>query len=579
MKDDWDRVQAILYSARRLAPAERESFLSAACGNDPDVMSEVRYLLGIDKVSPDSSELLDDPDLTTSPDSKSTNVVTAANLIGATIGGRFEVERKLEQGGMGEVYFAVDQKLDNRPVAIKILSQEFLNEPNLVQRFRQEARALALINHPGVVGVLDADELDDGTPYIVMQYVEGKTLRSQISNGRMELKRVASILSQIGDTLDHVHKKGIFHRDLKPENIMLEANGVESVKIIDFGIAKLKHAALTPITMTDALLGTVMYMSPEQLRGGEITAASDVYSMALIAYEMISGRRPFDASSASQLLAMQHEVGQPASSRWNVPRRAQSVLQGALLFEPSARYQSAGEFGNELARALLGRPFPTWLAITVGALLIIASLVLFVPSISRWTVRSGEQPTGKSGTQSAHACSYWLTVQRTRDGKNYQDPFQSFGEEIFENGDKFRLNVSCAESGYIYIFNEGPPEANSASFRLIYPAAAINNGSAMLGANQLVQSEWITFRGPAGAENFWIVWSFVPVDQLESAKAEAFKNPKGALTNQSLVATREFLRLNQLEIGTRTTHYKSSQMATIRSASDMFVKFIDFKHR
>jgi len=152
-----------------------------------------------------------------------------------------------------------------------------------------------------------------------------------------------------------------------------------------------------------------------------------------------------------------------------------------------------------------------------------------------------------------------------RDGKEYEDPFKSNGEETFESGDKFRLNVSSPNPGYLYVLNEGPPEPNRTSFVMIYPSPALNNGSATLGANQPVQSDWTIFRGPAGAENFWIVWSASPVTQMESARNEAF--------------IREFLRMKQDEVKVRVTHYKASQTVLVRGPGEVLVTLAQFNHR
>jgi len=166
-----------------------------------------------------------------------------------------------------------------------------------------------------------------------------------------------------------------------------------------------------------------------------------------------------------------------------------------------------------------------------------------------------------------------------REGKNYQDPFQSNGQEVFERGDKFRLNISSPQPGYLYVFNEGPPEPVGTSFTVVYPIPATNNGSATLGANQPVQANWITFRGLAGAENFWIVWSASPVSELESAKSAAFKNPDGGLTDQNLVTVKNFLKTKEAEIKVRTTRYKSSQVATVRGTGEMLITLTQFAHR
>jgi hypothetical protein len=235
---------------------------------------------------------------------------------------------------------------------------------------------------------------------------------------------------------------------------------------------------------------------------------------------------------------------------------------------------SAQQFGNELAQALLDphvRSTNKRSVIGFSALILLCAVL---GSIGLWKyLRRTPKETPTS------TFSYHLTVQKMRDGKEYEDPFKSNGEETFENGDRFRLNISSPNPGYLYVLNEGPPEPNSTSFVLIYPSRAINNGSATLGANQPVQSDWTIFRGPAGAENFWIVWSASPVTQIESAKDEAFKSLNGGLDDQSLMTVKEFLKMKQDEVKVRVTHYKASQTVLVRGPGDVLVTLAQFNHR
>jgi len=473
---------------------------------------------------------------------------------------------------MGQVYYALDLRLNRRAVVIKVLSEQLLKNSYALQKFKQEVEALSRIHHDGIVGVLDTGDLPDARPYMVMQYVDGETLRSHIQAEGMDLGRAASILKQIGEALEHVHENGIFHRDLKPENVMLK-RGTDSVVLIDFGIARVKDSILAQTTAKGPSVGTLAYMSPEQLRGGEVTAASDNYSMGLIAYEMVTGRRPFNPNSAAQLLEMQRAGVRlkPVYLRENLPPKAQTTILRALSFAPSARYQSAKVFGSTLSNALLDgnatKP-KHWKAIGVSLLALIG-VALVSWGIYRYLNRKPPAPT--------RSFTYWLTVQKMRDEKEYQQPFKSNGEETFENGDKFQLTVSSSEPGYLYVLNEGPPEPDDTNFAMLYPSAQRNNGSATVGAGQPVLSDWITFRGPQGNENVWFVWSVSPVTELESAKIESFKHPKGGLTADNLVAVKEFLRVNETKV--RVTHYKSSQTAVVRGTGNMLITLAQFKHR
>jgi len=558
---NWDRIQEIYHAALAMPRSEWGAFVAQACGNDADLLLEVCSLL---KADDSSSGFLESPiiKLDFAPE----------NLVGTTIDDRYLVERELGPGGMSRVYVALDLKLKRQAVVIKILSDALVHDSYARQKFEQEVEALLRIDHPGVVRVLDVGQLPDERPYIVMQYVDGETLRSQIPAEGMDLNRVASILKQISEALEHVHEKGIFHRDLKPENILIKRD-TDSVVLLDFGIAKVKNSVIAPSTTHGASVGTLLYMSPEQLRGEVVTAASDIYSMSLIAYELITGRRPFNPTSASQLLEMQRAGVRvkPIHLREDLSTKAQAIILRGLSFDPRARYQNARVFGNGLARTLLEPPvrptnnrLPTLIRVSV---LFLACVVASSIGLYQYLRRTTTEKTSSS-------FSYWLTVQKMRDGKEYEDPFKSNGEETFESGDKFRLNVASPNSGYLYVINEGPPQPNNTSFVMIYPSQAINNGSATLGANQPVQFDWTIFRGPAGAENFWIVWSASPVTQMESAKSL-----NGAVEEQNLVTAKEFLRMKQDEVKVRVTHYKASQTVLVRGPGDVLVTLAQFNHR
>jgi hypothetical protein len=284
------------------------------------------------------------------------------------------------------------------------------------------------------------------------------------------------------------------------------------------------------------------------------------------------------------------------------------ILRG-LLFERNARYQSAAEFGDGLARALVEEPetkprqmtptlvnseyrieplsspvkqpvsvdrarsraVKTWVAAASLIVLAFAGLLVFK--------YGGFKAIGTPASPPTRSMVYSLTVQRMRDGKPYDKPFESSGQETFDTGHKFRLNISTPEGGYIYLFNDGPPTANGTSLTILYPTPATNNGSAAIGPDQLVQTNWNEFSGQTGIENFWIIWSISTVPELEAAKAEAFKHPDGAVTGDTLAALRQYLKLKQSQIHERTYKDKKNEKSTVRAASDMLVKLVELSHR
>jgi hypothetical protein len=177
-----------------------------------------------------------------------------------------------------------------------------------------------------------------------------------------------------------------------------------------------------------------------------------------------------------------------------------------------------------------------------------------------------------------HSFKYWLMVQKMRAGLPYHDPEKSNGGETFDNGDQFRLNIVSDEPAYVYIFNEAPPEQNSNSFTLDYPRADLNSGSAAIGANQVLQTDSLTFKGPGGANNVWIVWSSSPVTELENLKSQAFRDQQNAISGDTLIALKTFLTKKEAETRPRVSKYKEPQHAIVRGANEMFVTYVSLQY-
>lgn len=309
----------------------------------------------------------DDPTVTIDPSSSGANqktVPSKPNMIGTMVGGRYLIEKEIGRGGIGAVYLARDKpELMSRRVVVKVLLEDSLKNEWVVQKFQQEIESLTRLDDPGVVGVFDAGKLEDGSPFLVMQFVDGVSLREEIKQGGMDLMRAANIMRQIGRTLQVAHAEGVIHRDLKPENIMLRrvTSADEQVKVIDFGIAKVKNSVVAPSTVTGAgVAGTISYMPSEQLQAQPITPATDIYALGAIAYEMLTGTKPFNPETGFQLLEMQREGVRvrPKDLRPAISEQAQDVILRALSFDPKARYQNAAVFGDALANALSGTVTP-----------------------------------------------------------------------------------------------------------------------------------------------------------------------------------------------------------------------------
>ncbi|MGH2533754.1 MAG: Stk1 family PASTA domain-containing Ser/Thr kinase [Thermomicrobiales bacterium] len=258
---------------------------------------------------------------------------------------RYRIDRLLGEGGMAEVYLGHDILL-HRPIAIKTLHPRFARDPAFRARFEREAQAAASFSHPNIIDIYDVGE-DNATPYIVMEYVPGDNLARIINaEGPFDPDDVAVLIEQVASALDYAHERGFVHRDVKPHNILVDDAGI--ARVVDFGIAK--GLADSDLTATGTGLGTVHYLSPEQASGLMATPSSDIYSLAVVAYEMLTGRLPFEADTPVGI-AMKHvneAPPNPAALNPDIPRPAAEIILRALAKDPTARYASAGAFANAL---------------------------------------------------------------------------------------------------------------------------------------------------------------------------------------------------------------------------------------
>lgn len=355
------QIDRVLQAALEQAAAARPAFLAEACGNDHELRREVESLLAAHAQADDfmntpavqvAAQMLSDPDATR-PISPSAEELAAGSLLD----GRYLIERKYGQGGICVVYLARDRRVQDKPVVIKTLLETSRNHQHgnwYKKKFQDEITALRRINHPNVVGISDVGELSDGQTYLVMDYVPGDNLRSVMTPQGMEFKRAADLLRQLGQALTAAHRQGVIHRDLKPENVMLQSAGDEEhIKLIDFGIATVLDKPTHALDHKTQAAGTPEYMAPEQLTGTP-TYASDVFALGVIAFEMLTGRRPFPYQSPAQLYELQRAGVKinPCDLRPELPAAAQAAILKALSFSEQDRFAQAKDFAESLAQAL-----------------------------------------------------------------------------------------------------------------------------------------------------------------------------------------------------------------------------------
>ncbi|WP_445488334.1 Stk1 family PASTA domain-containing Ser/Thr kinase [Niallia sp. 03133] len=270
-------------------------------------------------------------------------------MIGKRISGRYKILDMVGGGGMANVYLAHDMILD-RDVAVKMLRLDYVNDDEFVRRFHREAQSATSLTHPNIVSIYDVGE-EDTIYYIVMEYVNGYTLKQYIQkHSPVPVETAIEIMKQLTSAISHAHQNNIVHRDIKPHNILVDKQG--NVKITDFGIAMALSA--TSITQTNSVLGSVHYLSPEQARGGMANKKSDIYSLGIVMFELLTGRLPFSGESAVSIALKHLQSETPSIRRWNeeIPQSVENIVLKATAKDPFHRYSSVEEMGEDLQTAL-----------------------------------------------------------------------------------------------------------------------------------------------------------------------------------------------------------------------------------
>jgi len=358
--DRWEQIERLYHAALERGPDAREAFLDEACAGDEDLRREVAGLLACDVPS---DSFIQSPAIEIAARALAAEplIEASTNPMGSLIAGSrigvYQLLEPLGRGGMGEVHLALDTRL-GRKVAVKLLLAEFTADDERLRRFEQEARAASALNHPNIITVHEIGEME-GRLFIITEYVEGETLRQKMSSApqlRIRLTEALDIAAQVAVALQAAHDAGITHRDIKPENVMSRNDGL--VKVLDFGLAKLSSeragslslSAENMNTRSGMVMGTASYMSPEQARGENVDHRTDIFSLGVMLYEMLAGRRPFEGGTAIDVMAavLTSEPVPLVELVPEVPASLWQIAQRCLEKRSGKRFQSAGDLGFAL---------------------------------------------------------------------------------------------------------------------------------------------------------------------------------------------------------------------------------------
>jgi tRNA A-37 threonylcarbamoyl transferase component Bud32 len=520
--DRLQQVRRLFEAALELPPSERTAFLKAKC-EDEDMLAEIRRLLssnagGLLKMQSDSGV--------------GTVSMVYDRYIGSLLGNRYLIESELGRGGFGVAYLARDTHVHRKPVVVKVLLEKLHDPDWSLKKFREESEALACISHPGVVGALDQGETPDQRPFLVMEFVQGVSLRS-LMHQKLEFGRIAALTRQIASALDAAHRQGVLHRDLKPENIMIRdmGDGQELPVIIDFGVATVRHAE-SPECQQTRVAGSLPYMSPEQL-AGRPEAATDIYALGIIVLEMIAGIRPFQGVPDSQ--------GPFGALLEGLPETVRNTVLKALSFDPKSRHASSLEFANELSEALaatpLARPRRHFLWSAGGALGLAGAAGLYWRLSNSRALPAVEE----------RILSYYILVQQYREGRPSGEPFRLAGQMLFPEGYHIRLVFSSLQPGYLYLVNEAPDgNGGLPTYNVLFPSPS-KAGSAAVPPGQETPTpsgkDYFVFDEQQGEEKLWIIWAKASPAEMEAVKKWVNPHARGTVGDQGEVETvRSFLR-------------------------------------
>jgi len=621
------KVQELFHAALALDAAARTAFLEKACTPDRELLEEVQSLISAHE---EGGSFIDSP--AAQPVGEMLTSIRSESYIGQTVGS-FRILSQLGRGGMGVVYLAEDSKL-GRKVALKVLPEEFTRREDLVRRFALEAKSASGLNHPNIVTVYEIGQTGS-SEYIATEYIEGETLRQHFARGRMGLREVLDVVIQVVGALAAAHGAGIIHRDIKPENIMLRPDGY--VKILDFGLAKaisnrrpgspVADPEATTVAMIETepgtLVGTVFYMAPEQARGLDVDARADIFSVGVITYEMIAGRRPFGGETNLDALISTLEKEPPplASSAPDAPPELQRIVTKALRKNREERYQTIKdmlidlndlreEIAFEAKRERSSSPDldvakgtatsvqqsvvtnsaeamptstlrqPGRARAIIGALIVAA---IGIVGVKMWFTSAPAPSDMPPPAAVDRVLSYWVTVQKYRDGKPYGDPFRLPGEINFEKEYRVRLHVGSRQDGHLYIFNEGPPiNGEVPPLNVLFPSPTANNGLSLVSSGETIdipKQSWFRLDQEEGTEKVWLVWSANSIPDLESTKQFANEKDRGEIGSPGLDrSVKDFLAQTRSASKPTVEKDDATKETRIKANGDKVVHVLALEH-